>query len=428
MKAAVIGSGVAGVVSAWELSKAGWDVTLYEKEGRVGGHTHTIVVEDGPDAGTPVDTGFIVCNDKTYPNFHRFLAELGVPWRWSDMSFGYHDENTGLQYAGTTLDGLFAQRENLVSPGFWRLLGRIALFNAPALADLESGALSGLTLGEYLGKRGFGKDFTDHYILPIGAAIWSTGLAGMLEFPAETFVRFFKNHGLLTFTDRARWQTVVGGSHSYLAAFRARFGGRIVLSAGVEALRRLPSGVVEVRARGVEAATFDRAVVATHADEALALLADPSPAERELLGAWSYSRNRTVLHNDASLLPGNRRAWASWNYRRIMGEDGAGPASLTYDMNRLQGLRASRPWLVTLNPRREPARGSVVRELDYAHPVYTFRSLATQGRLPSLNGVRSTWFCGSYFGYGFHEDAVRSALAVARDFAPAPRSKEETIR
>lgn len=418
MKVAVIGSGVAGVVAAWELSKAGWEVVLYEKEGRLGGHTHTVVVEDGPDAGTPVDTGFIVCNDRTYPNFHRFLAELGVAWRWSDMSFGYHDENTGLQYAGTDLSGLFAQRGNALSPSFWRLLAGIVRFNAPALADLERGALSGLTLGEYLARRGFGRAFTEHYILPIGAAIWSTGLDGMLAFPAETFVRFFKNHGLLSLTDRARWQTVVGGSHSYLKAFRARFKGEILSGAPVESLRRLGEGGVEVRARGAAPRRFDRAVVAAHADEALALLDDPSPEERELLGAWSYSKNRVLLHNDAALMPSNPRAWASWNYRRARGEDGSGPASLTYDMNRLQGLKTARPWLVTLNPRREPAPGTLVREFSYAHPVYTFRSLRTQARLPALNGARATWFCGSYFGYGFHEDAVKSALAAARDFAP----------
>ncbi|UPT74340.1 MAG: amine oxidase [Elusimicrobiota bacterium] len=336
------------------------------------------------------------------------------------MSFGYHDENSGLQYAGTTLDGLFAQRANLVSPSFWRLVAGIVRFNAPALADLESGALRGLTMGDYLARRGFGAGFRDHYVLPIGAAIWSTGLGGMLDFPAETFVRFFKNHGLLSITDRARWQTVVGGSHSYVKAFRAKFSGSIASNAPVESLRRLPGGGVEVRARGVEPRTFDRAVVATHADEALALLADPSDDERALLGAWSYSRNRTVLHHDVSLLPGNRRAWASWNYRRIAGEDGGGPASLTYDMTRLQGLRCEKRWLVTLNPRREPSPAAVARELTYFHPVYTFASIAAQARLPSLNGRRSTWFCGSYFGYGFHEDAVTSALAVARDFAQTP--------
>ena len=232
---AVIGSGVAGIVSAWELSKAGWAVTLFEKEARIGGHTHTIVVSDGPDAGTPVDTGFIVCNDTTYPNFHRFLAELGVKWRWSDMSFGYHDENTGLQYAGTDLSGLFAQRRNLLSPSFWSLIASVVRFNAPAITDLESGALKGLTLGAYLKQRRFGDAFTERYILPIGAAVWSTGLGGMLDFPAETFVRFFKNHGLLSLTKRARWQTVVGGSHAYLKGFRARFDGEIVSGAPVRA-------------------------------------------------------------------------------------------------------------------------------------------------------------------------------------------------
>lgn len=420
-KVAVVGAGVAGIVSAWELAKAGWAVTLFEKEGRIGGHTHTVVIEDGPDAGTPVDTGFIVCNDKTYPNFHRFLRELGVPWRWSDMSFGYHDENTGLQYAGTDFNGLFAQRGNLLSPSYWRLLARIALFNAPALADLESGALAGLSLGEYLARRGYGRDFTEHYILPIGAAVWSTGLDGMLEFPAEAFVRFFKNHGLLSFTERARWQTVVGGSHAYLHAFRAKFPGVIAAGAPVESLRRLPEGGAVVTTRGQAPRRFDRVVIAAHADEALALLADPSDDERRLLGAWSYSMNRVVLHTDAALMPSNARAWASWNYRRVRGEDGRGPASLTYDMNRLQGLRAARPWLVTLNPRREPARRTVARDLSYAHPVYTFASLTSQAKLPSLNGVRSTWFCGAYHGHGFHEDGVKSALAVARDFFVRPQ-------
>jgi predicted NAD/FAD-binding protein len=414
---AVIGSGVAGIVSAWELSKAGWAVTLFEKEPRIGGHTYTIVVEAGPDAGTPVDTGFIVCNDTTYPNFHRFLAELGVQWRWSDMSFGYHDENTGLQYAGTDLSGLFAQRGNLLSPSFWSLIASVVRFNAPAITDLESGALKGLTLGDYLSRRRFGAAFTERYILPIGAAVWSTGLGGMLDFPAETFVRFFKNHGLLSLTERARWQTVVGGSHSYLKAFRARFDGEIVSGSPVVALRRLAAGGVEVTAQGSPARVFDRAVVAAHADEALKLLIDPSEDERALLGAWTYSKNRTVLHTDDSLMPGNRRAWASWNYRRVRGEDGGGPVSLTYDMTRLQGLAARKRYFVTLNPRREPAREAVLRELTYMHPIFNFTSLASQASLPALNGARSTWYCGSYFGYGFHEDAVKSALAVAADFS-----------
>lgn len=414
--AAVIGSGVAGVVAAWELSKAGWKVSLFERESRIGGHTHTIVLEDG----TPVDTGFIVCNDKTYPNFHRFLAELGVGWRWSDMSFGYHDENSGLQYAGTGLDGLFAQRGNLLSPTFLRLLAGIVRFGGVALRDLEAGALSGLTLGRYLSLRGFARPLAEHYILPMGAAIWSTGLDGMLDFPAEPFVLFFKNHGLLSLEDRPRWQTVLGGSHSYLKAFRARFAGEIVTAAPVESLRRPAPGLVEVRARGLAPRLFERAVVAAHADEALALLADPAEEERALLGAWSYSRNRTVLHCDASFMPGNPRAWASWNYRRIQGEAAGGPAALTYDMTRLQGLSARRRWFVTLNPRREPARDTVLRDMCYTHPIFSHAALRSQARLPALSGARSTWYCGSYFGYGFHEDAVKSALAVARDFPVLP--------
>lgn len=417
---AVVGGGAAGIVSAWELAKAGWSVALFEKDSRLGGHTHTVVVEDGPDAGLPVDTGFIVLNDKTYPGLHRFLAELGVSWRWSDMSFGYHDAQGGLCYAGTTLSGLFAQRGNLLSPSFWSFLAEIRRFGRVAASDLEAGTLEDLTLGAYLRARGFSRAFIDHYAAPMGGAIWSTGPAEMMDFPARTFARFFKNHGLLSLADRPRWQTVVGGSHSYLKAFLARFPGRVERGAGVQSLRRLPGGGVEIRACGREPERFDRAVVACHADEALALLADPSDAERRALGAWRYLDNRTVLHTDESFMPPNRRAWASWNYRREAGEDGTSGVSVTYDMNRLQGLRSSRRYLVTLNPRREPRAGSVLRELRYAHPAYGFSALRSQAELPSLSGTRDTWFAGSYHGYGFHEDAVQSALAVARRFELDP--------
>lgn len=413
-RVAVVGAGVAGIVAAHELAKRGWDATLYDKQDRIGGHTNTVVVEDGPDAGTPVDTGFIVMNERTYPKFHRFLAELGVGWRWSDMSFGYHDANSGLQYAGTDLAGLFAQPSNALSPRFWRIMAGFLRFNSAAARDLESGALSGETLGAFLDRLGAARDFRDHYVAPMGAAIWSTGLADMMDFPAETFVRFFKNHGLLSLADRPRWQTVAGGSHSYLKAFLARFPGTVVRNAPVEAVRRLDSGGVEISARGREPRRFDRVVIATHADEALALLADPSDDERRALGAWTYQRNRTLLHVDESFLPPNRRAWASWNYRRERGEGGEAGVSVTYDMNRLQGLRARRRYLVTLNPRREPRAGTVLREFDYAHPAYGFRALASQSALSRLQGVRGTWYCGSYHGYGFHEDAVSSALAAVR--------------
>lgn len=413
---AVVGGGVAGIVAAHELAKAGHEVALFEKNGYVGGHTSTVVLESGPDAGAAVDTGFIVCNDRTYPNFHRFLAELGVPWRWSDMSFGYHDANSGLQYAGTDVSGLFAQRANVMTPSFLSFLADVVRFGGRAQADLASGALEGKTLGAYLSETGSSRALRDHYIAPIGAAVWSSGLGEMLDFPAETFVRFFKNHGLLSLTDRARWQTVVGGSHAYVKAFLARFPGTVMRGAPVESVRRGAAGV-EIRAAGRAPRVFDRVVIAAHADEALKMLADPSPEERRLLGAWTYSRNRTLLHVDESFLPPNRRAWASWNYRREKGEPETAGVSVTYDMNRLQGLKTLRRYLVTLNPRMEPRKGDLVREFNYAHPLYTFSAIRAQAELPSLNGARSTWFCGSYFGYGFHEDAVSSALAAARHLA-----------
>ena len=349
---AVVGGGVAGVVAAHELAKAGHDVTLFEKNDYVGGHTNTIVLEGGPDEGAAVDTGFIVLNERTYPNLHRFLAELEVPWRWSDMSFGYHDANSGLQYAGTTLSGLFAQRSNLLSPFFLSLAAEIVRFGGRAEKDLESGALSGLTLGAYLSEAGWSRAFRDHYLIPIGAAVWSTGLTDMLAFPAETFIRFFKNHGLLSLTNRVRWQTVVGGSHSYVKAFLKKFPGTVVRGAPIESVRRFPGGA-EVTVQGAEPRRFDRVVIAAHADEALALLADPSDDERRLLGAWTYRLNRTVLHYDESFLPPHPLAQASWNYRREKGEDGTDGVSVTYDMNRLQGLTTLRREVIDLHVRAE---------------------------------------------------------------------------
>jgi predicted NAD/FAD-binding protein len=410
---AVVGGGVAGILAAHELAKAGHDVTLFEKNGYVGGHTNTIVLEDGPDAGAAVDTGFIVLNERTYPTLHRFLAELAVPWRWSDMSFGYHDANSGLQYAGTTLSGLFADRANVVSPFFLAFAAEIVRFGGRAERDLADGSLSGLTLGAYLSEGGWSRAFRDHYLIPVGAAVWSTGLSGMLDFPAETFIRFFKNHGLLSLTNRVRWQTVVGGSHAYVKAFLARFPGTVVKNAAVESVRRGGAGV-EISLRGEAPRRFDRVVIASHADEALAMLADPSEEESRALGAWTYRRNRTLLHTDESFLPPNRRAWASWNYRREKGEDGRDGVSVTYDMNCLQGLITRRRYLVTLNPRVEPKPGTVLREFDYRHPGYDFAAIRSQAALRALNGARSTWYCGSYFGYGFHEDAAVSGLEAAR--------------
>lgn len=409
---AVIGGGVAGIVSAWILQRT-HDVSIFEKADYLGGHTNTVTVEDGPDEGLAVDTGFIVCNDRTYPNFHEFLRQLGVPVRWSDMSFGFWDEVTGLQYAGTSLGGLFAQRRNALNPGFLGMLWDIRRFCTQALEDLEDRPewLAGQTLGRYLRNGRYGRYMVHNYVLPMGAAIWSTAPGKMLRFPALTFVRFFKNHGLLSLKDRPRWQTVVGGSQSYVRAFKEQFTGNIELNARLEAVRRTEDGVVLREAGGAER-TFDRVVLAVHADQVLPLLADPAEEERRLFGAWSYEKNRVLLHTDERVLPPRRAAWASWNYVRERQGDGKS-LSATYHMNRLQGIESARQYCVTLNRQTPVADRHVLREIMYMHPLYTRESIATQKPLRELTGQGRTGFAGSYFGYGFHEDAVKSAVELA---------------
>jgi predicted NAD/FAD-binding protein len=417
-RVAVIGAGVAGLTAAYLLDRS-HDVTLFERNDYPGGHTHTVVLDRGPDAGTPVDTGFIVMNPRNYPLFSRLLAHLGVRLQGSDMSFSYHCERTGFHYAGTGLNGLFSQRRNLVSPAFWRLLRDIPRFNSRTRRDLAEGRLAGLALGEYVDRLGLSAEFGERYLYAMAAAIWSSPAAAIRRFPAESFARFFENHGLLSLAEVPQWQTVAGGSRTYVEELLRRFGGRLRLAAPVREVRRAPDGVTVATADGAE--RFDQAVIAAHADEALALLADPTAEERRRLGAWTYSANRTVLHTDPAVLPPRRRAWASWNYAREAdagpGSAGAGegaPVSLTYYMNRLQRLTADAPYCVTLNRAAPIAERHVIRELLYTHPRYTQESLATQAELRRWNGNHRTWFCGSYFGYGFHEDAVRSGVEVAR--------------
>lgn len=411
---AVVGGGVAGVVAAHILQRA-HRVTLFEKNAYLGGHTNTVAIPDGPDAGTPVDTGFIVLNDRTYPLLHRFFGQLGVAVRFGDMSFGCYCERSGLQYAGTDLNQIFAQRANAVRPSFWRMLLDIRRFGAVAPADLESGELEGRTLADYVAQKRFSDIFVNDYLIPMGAAIWSASRRELLDFPAEAFMRFFKNHGLLTLRDRPQWQTVVGGSHDYIQKFQRLFEGTIHTGLGAVKISR---GVdnVSVSLDNGETRDFDKVVIAAHADQALRLLADPSPEESKWLGAWTYSNNRTVLHTDESVMPPNRRAWASWNYTREKNFEENDPVSVTYDMNRLQGLNTKRRYFVTLNRKRPVREESVIREFDYTHPTYTFESLKSQDELARLNGQRNTFYCGSYFGYGFHEDAVRSASGVGALF------------
>lgn len=308
-RVAVIGAGVAGITAAHLLQRR-HDVVLFEKENRLGGNTNTVVLPDGPDAGTPVDTGFIVCNDWTYPNFLKLLGELRVAVRDSDMSFSFNCLRSGLEYAGTNLNTLFAQRRNMLSPPFWRMLLDIIRFNRNALAALESGRLAGLTLGGLVDVGGYSRRFTEHYLLPMGAAIWSTPSAEMLRFPAEAFVKFCRNHGLLNIEHRPTWKTVVGGSISYLRAFEKRFRGSIRLASPVAHVRR-ENGRVVVRPGSGPDEVFDAVVIASHADEALAMLADPSDDERRLLGPWRYQENLTLLHTDPRVMPRARRAWSS---------------------------------------------------------------------------------------------------------------------
>ena len=422
-KVAVIGGGVAGIVSSYLLDRE-FEVTLFEKNDYLGGHTNTIVIPDGPDEGLAVDTGFIVMNDKTYPLMHKFLKELEVPVRYSDMSFSYYCKKSNFQYAGTNLNGLFAQRSNIFKPRFYSFLLGIARFCSEARQEMANDRVGSTSLGVYLDSWGYSDDVINNYIIPMGAAIWSMPRDEILDFPVQAFLRFFDNHGLLSFFNRPKWQTVIGGSHSYVKRFQERFSGELVLSAGVNGVSRMSAGAenhggapsVQVFFDDGSSREFDKVVIATHADQALKLLRDPSEDEQRLLGAWSYQDNLTLLHRDDKVLPPLRRAWASWNYVRDQNSSENDPVSVSYYMNLLQGLDAACSYVVTLNHDGAIKDEHIIKEINYSHPVYTEASYNTQPELPALNAKRGTYYCGSYFGYGFHEDAVRSAVSVGREF------------
>jgi predicted NAD/FAD-binding protein len=406
---AVIGGGVSGIVASHYLSKA-YNVTLFEKNNYIGGHTNTVVIASGPDEGLAVDTGFIVCNDKTYPEFHGFLSDLGVQVRNADMSFGYYNVETNFQYAGTNLGGLFAQTKNLFSLSYLLMLKDILSFNRNGLKALSGERLKGVTLGDFLKKERISDKVINDYLLPMGAAIWSSPDADLLSFPAETFFSFFRNHGLLEFHKRPQWQTVVGGSFEYVKRFLQEFRGEVYTEAPVISVKRKDSGVV-INTSNLSR-KFDYCIIATHADEALKLLEDPTKEEMEALGAWSYHENLAVLHTDDRCLPPLKRARASWNYRRERGVDGKGPVSVTYYMNNLQGFEATRDYCVTLNPKSPIDEDKVIAQFIYTHPAYTQKALDGRSLLKKLMGDRGTFYCGSYFGFGFHEDAVKSARSV----------------
>ncbi len=425
MRIAIVGSGVSGLVAGHLLSRS-HEVHVFEADARVGGHTNTLPVELG-GRSYAVDTGFIVFNDWTYPNFIRLLDQLGVAWKKSDMSFSVKSEVTGLEYNGTSLNSLFAQRANVFRPSFLGMVRDILRFNseAPALLEAEAAALvsggpgdgGGPTLAEYLQTGGYGEAFVRDYILPMGGAIWSASTEQMLAFPARFFVRFFSNHGMLSVDERPTWRVVEGGSGSYLEPLCRPFADRIQTSSPVEHIVRSASKV-QIQVAGRAPQSFDHVVIATHSDTALGLLADPSDAEREVLGALPYQANVALLHTDASLMPRKRLAWAAWNYHLLeRSPQGPGaPVSVTYWMNRLQGLDAPQDVFVTLNRDGEIAPEHLLARIEYAHPTYTSEGVTAQGRWSEISGQRGTHYCGAYWSWGFHEDGVRSGLRVAAAF------------
>ncbi len=408
---AVVGAGIAGLGAAWLLSRR-HDVTVFERNAYLGGHSNTVEVDTG-DARLGVDTGFVVFNRKNYPHLTRLFEHLGVETLPTDMSFAASIDDGRVEYAGSDLNTLFAQRGNLVSPAYWGMLRDVLRFNRDAKRSLRSGDADDLSLGAYLARGGYGARLADHYLLPMAAAIWSCPTATMRDFPAVSFFRFFQNHGLLDLFDRPQWRTVAGGSHRYVARIAADLGGRTRLALPAVSVQRSADGVVVRTAQGV-AERFDAVVLACHADEALRLIENPRPAEQAVLSRFGYQENRTILHTDAALMPRERRVWSSWNYLAATGAAGTEHVSVSYWMNRLQRLPGDRQFFVSLNPLREPRAETVVAEMRYHHPVFDADAVRAQHLLPQLQGRDRLWFCGSYCGYGFHEDALASAVSVAR--------------
>lgn len=412
MRIAVVGSGISGLTAAWLLSRR-HEVNVFEKRTRLGGHTHTVVhSQDGRTL--PLDTGFIVYNEKTYPCLTRAFAELEVETQPSDMSFSVSCANPDLEYAVHSLTGLFAQREKIVSVAFLKMLVDIVRFGRKGRKLLRGAGDPSATIGDFLSEGSFGDAFARYYLLPMTAAIWSSGTGLAAEFPRDTLLRFLDNHGLLQVTGQPDWRTVVGGSHSYVQPMVRGIEDRIHLGDGVcRIVRSAPE--VEIHLESGASERFDHVVIAAHANQALSMLHEPSPLERELLGQWQYSRNDTWLHTDVSMLPRRPKAWASWNYLLPDGRQPQDRVSVTYHLNRLQRLTGEKQYLVTLNPPREPAPQSVIRRMTYSHPIYTRDAVATQPELPRLNGENRTHFCGAYFRNGFHEDGFVSAMSVAAD-------------
>jgi predicted NAD/FAD-binding protein len=409
LKIAVIGTGISGMAAAWLLS-SGHEVTVYERADRIGGHSNTVDART-PNGVVPVDTGFIVYNEQTYPNLTALFDHLNVASEATEMSLGVSIRDGELEYAGENIATVFAQKRNLVSPRFWSMLRDLRRFYRDAPADMRRLG-SQATLSDYLKLGGYGDAFRDDHLLPMAAAIWSAPAQAMLDYPAAAFIRFQDNHGLLKLTDRPVWRTVKGGSRAYVSQITQPYASRIRLNETMLSIRRHADGV-DVVSPVSGAERYDHIVLATHADQALALLSDATAAERALLTPFRYSRNLAVLHSDQRLMPKRRQIWSSWNYigTRRAGDDDA--LTVTYWMNRLQNLGTQTPLFVTLNPTQPPHAGTIFHSEIYEHPLLDTAAMAAQSKLWSLQGRNRTWFCGAYFGAGFHEDGLQAGLAVA---------------
>lgn len=409
MRVAVVGTGISGLVAARALNSE-HDLTVFEAANRIGGHTNTIEVPTA-EGSVAVDTGFIVFNERTYPGFCKLLGELEVPSQPSTMSFSVRCEQTGLEYNGTDLNGLFAQRANLLRPSFWRMVRDILRFYKEAPAVLEQ-ADDAATLGQYLDQGRYSQGFVEQHLIPMGAAVWSSTPDNMRNFPLRFLVQFFHNHGFLSVDDRPQWLVVEGGSRQYVDKLVSPFRDRIRLNTPVIGLTRNPEGV-RVRSKHGDEGLFDRVVLATHADASLRMLTDRTPLEAEVLGAFEFQANEAVLHTDTSLMPRRRRAWASWNYHVTA------PATelptVTYWMNELQSLRGDRQYFVTLNRTQDIDPSRVLRTISYNHPIFSTRTVQAQRRHSEIDGVHGVHFCGAWWRFGFHEDGVQSAQAVIRN-------------
>ncbi len=418
MKIAVVGSGISGLGTAYALSEK-HDVKLFEKNVKFGGHSNTVNIEVG-NKEILVDTGFIVYNTENYPNLTALFADLEVPTKWSNMSFGFSSENGRLEYSGSSIDSLFAQRKNLINLDFINGLREILRFNREAPIAMDNGELAGLSLGDFLSKRKFRSWFVKNFILPMGGAIWSMPQAKILNFPAINFISFFRNHGLLSGLSKAQsWRTVDGGSQVYVKKLINKLGPRAVKNCAVVAVKRVVNGVDLIFLNG-EVENFDHVVICSHAPETMKLIAEKTIDEQCLLSKFRTSKNKVILHSDTALMPKRLKAWSSWNFMSPGFSAGMNRPSVTYWMNKLQGIDSKVPLFVSLNPLIEPKKNTIFKELEYAHPIFDDQTFVTQKKIDRIQGHGGIWYAGAWLGYGFHEDGLTTGLRVANALGVVP--------